>query len=272
MDTQKDKLLSQIETYAQTDSVLAFSGGVDSALLLYLLSHACRKTNKKIYAVTFQTAFHPQTDLAHARQLAASMGVSHHVLTFDGLENPKILENPPDRCYHCKKMLFERLWTFAREKNAGAVLEGSNKDDLNVYRPGLKAVQEMGVASPLAQCGITKAQVRRMAAGCGLAVASRPSAPCLATRLPYGTHIDTGLLSRIDQGERSLKSLGLENVRIRVHGDVARIETDLEDLPLLLEHRQKVVHALKELDLPYLTLDLEGFRSGSMDIKITNDG
>ncbi len=272
MDTEKDKLLSQIKTYAQTDIVLAFSGGVDSALLLYLLSRACRETGKKVYAVTFQTALHPQADLAYARKLAASMDVSHHVLTVDGLENSKISENPPDRCYHCKKMLFERAWGFAREKNVHTVLEGSNKDDLNVYRPGLKAVREMDVASPLAQCGITKAHVRRMAAEYGLAVASRPSAPCLATRLPYGTHMDTGLLSRIDRGERSLKDLGLDDVRIRVHGDIARIETDLEDLPLLLKHRQQIVQALKELDLTYLTLDLEGFRSGSMDINITNDG
>lgn len=272
MDKEKDKLLSQIQLYAQSDIVLAFSGGVDSALLLYLLAQACRETEKKIYAVTFQTALHPQADLAYARQLAASMDVSHHILTIDELENPRILENPPDRCYHCKKMLFERLWGFAREKQADTVLEGSNKDDLSAYRPGLRAVQEMGVASPLAQCGITKAQVRQMAAGYGLAVASRPSAPCLATRVPYGTHIDTGLLCRIDRGETSLKSLGFKNVRIRVHGDIARLETDPEDLPLLLKHREKIVHVLKGLGLPYLTLDLEGFRSGSMDIGITNDG
>lgn len=272
MDTEKDKLLSQIQIYAQSDIVLAFSGGVDSALLLYLLSQACQKTGKKVYAVTFQTALHPQADLTYARQMARSMDASHHVLTIDELENPKILENPPDRCYHCKKMLFERLWVFARDKNVDTVLEGSNKDDLGVYRPGLRAVQEMGVASPLSQCGITKKQIRQMAAGYGLAVASRPSAPCLATRLPYGTRIDTGLLSRIDRGENFLKNLGLGNVRIRVHGDIARIETDPGDLPFFLEHRQEIIHGLRNLDLPYLTLDLEGFRSGSMDIRITNGG
>lgn len=270
MTTEKDALLQQIRTYAQQDTVLAFSGGVDSALLLCLLSQASRETGRRVYAVTFHTVLHPQADLAYAREMAGSMDVSHHILKIDELEDPRILENPPDRCYHCKKMLFEKLWGFAREKHVDTVLEGSNRDDLAVYRPGLKAVQEMGVASPLAQCGVTKAQVRQMAAEYGLPAASRPSVPCLATRIPYGTPLDTQLLSRIDQGERFLRGLGLKNVRIRVHGDIARLETDPEDLPLLLKHRPAVVRQLKGLDLPYLTLDLEGFRSGSMDVHLTD--
>ena len=272
MTVEKDMLLQQIRTYAQKDTVLAFSGGVDSALLLCLLSQASRETGRRVYAVTFHTVLHPQADLACARQLADTMDVSHHILTIDELEDPRVSENPPDRCYHCKKMLFERLWRFARERHVDTVLEGSNRDDLGVYRPGLKAVQELGVASPLAQCGITKAQIRQMAAAYGLPVASRPSVPCLATRIPYGTPLDTALLSRIDQGEHFLRSLGFRNVRIRVHGDIARLETDPEDLPLLLKHRPAVVRQLKGLGIPYLTLDLEGFRSGSMDIKIKNGG
>ena len=255
MTAEKDMLLQQIRTYAQKDTVLAFSGGVDSALLLCLLSQASRETGRRVYAVTFHTVLHPQADLACARQLADTMDVSHHILTIDELEDPRVSENPPDRCYHCKKMLFERLWRFAKERHVDTVLEGSNRDDLGVYRPGLKAVQELGVASPLAQCGITKAQVRQM-----------------ATRIPYGTPLDTALLSRIDQGEHFLRSLGFRNVRIRVHGDIARLETDPEDLPLLLKHRPAVVRQLKGLGIPYLTLDLEGFRSGSMDIKIKNGG
>lgn len=270
MNEETDKLLSKIQTYAKKDTALAFSGGVDSALLLCLLSRACQETGRQVYAVTFHTALHPQADLKIARQLAQSMGAPHHVLEIDEFENPRILENPPDRCYHCKKMLFEKLWEFARERQIDIVLEGSNKDDLNVYRPGLRAVKELGVESPLAECGIAKAQVRRLAAEYGLSVASRPSVPCLATRLPYGTPMDVRLLARIDAGERFLRKLDFGDVRIRVHGDLARLEITPEDFPRLLAHREEILRQLKSLELPYLTLDLEGFRSGSMDLKLTD--
>lgn len=263
---RKEELLRQIQTYAREDTVLAFSGGVDSSLLLYLLSQAAKETGSQVYAVTFQTALHPQADLAYARQSALSLDVSFHVLGVNELEDSRILENPPDRCYYCKKMLFEKLLDFAKEHQAAAVLEGSNQDDLNVYRPGLGAVRELGIASPLAQCGITKAQVRQLAREYGLPSASRPSAPCLATRMPYHTHLDMQLLSRIDQGEQFLKSLGLGNIRIRVHGDIARIEADPGQFPVFLQRREEIAQQLKTLGLPYLTLDLEGFRSGSMDI------
>lgn len=272
MTTEKDRLQKQIQAYAQADTVLAFSGGVDSALLLYLLAQACRETGRQVFAVTFHTALHPQADLAYARQFAQSLCASHHILRINELENPRILENLPDRCYHCKKMLYEKLWEFAREKQVHTILEGSNKDDLDVYRPGLRAVKELGVQSPLTQCGVTKAQVRQIAAEYGLLVASRPSAPCLATRLPYHTKIDIQLLARIDQGEQFLKKLGLENVRIRVHGDIARLEIDPKDFPVLFQRRTEVLQRLKKLELPYLTLDLEGFRSGSMDIGLTEGG
>ncbi len=265
---RKDKLLQQIRTYAQEDTALAFSGGVDSALLLYLLSQAARDTGKHVYAVTFQTALHPQADLAYARHFAQSVGLDCHVLKVNELEDPRILSNPPDRCYYCKKMLYEKLLEFARERRISTVLEGSNQDDLNVYRPGFKAVQELGIASPLAQCGITKSQVRQMAGEYGLSCASRPSAPCLATRLPYHTTLDMQLLARIDEGEQFLKGLGFDNVRIRVHKDIARIETDPEQFSLLLQKRQEIIRRLQELDLPYLTLDLEGLRSGSMDVHL----
>lgn len=267
-NARKEKLLQQIHTYAQNDVVLAFSGGVDSALLLYLLSRAAQETGKHVYAVTFQTALHPQADLSYARQSARSLGIECHVLKVNELEDPKILENPPDRCYYCKKMLYEKLLDFAKRRQVSHVLEGSNRDDLDVYRPGIKAVQELGIASPLAQCKITKSQVRQMAGEYGLSCASRPSAPCLATRLPYHTPLDMQLLARIDQGEQFLKDLGFGNVRIRVHKDIARIETDPEQFSLFLQNRREIVRRLQTLELPYLTLDLEGFRSGSMDVHL----
>lgn len=265
---RKENLLRVIQAYAEEDTVLAFSGGVDSALLLYLLSQASKKTGKKLFAVTFQTSLHPQADVSYARQTALDLDADFHILKINELEDPRILENPPERCYYCKKMLFQKLLVFAREHQAETVLEGSNQDDLNVYRPGLRAIRELGIASPLAQCQITKAQVRRLAQEYGLPCASRPSAPCLATRLPYHTHLDIRLLERIDQGEQFLKSLGMDNIRIRVHGDIARIEADPEQFPVFFRHREEIIRRLKALELPYLTLDLEGFRSGSMDIRL----
>lgn len=265
---RKEHLLQVIQTYARQNTVLAFSGGVDSALLLYLLSQAGKKTGKKVFAVTFQTALHPQADISYARQTACSLDVDFHILKVNELEDPRILENPPERCYYCKKMLFQKLLAFAREHQAEIVLEGSNLDDLNVYRPGLRAIRELGIISPLAQCEITKAQVRQLAREYGLSSASRPSAPCLATRLPYHTPLDIRLLRKIDQGEQFLKSLGMENIRIRVHGDIARIEADPDEFPVLLRHREEIIRQLKALELPYVTLDLEGFRSGSMDIRL----
>ncbi len=265
---RKDKLLQQIHTYAQEDTALAFSGGVDSALLLYLLSQAARETGRQIYAVTFQTALHPQADVSYARQFARSLGIDCHVLKVNELEDTLILDNPPDRCYYCKKMLYEKLLEFAGEHGISNVLEGSNGDDLHVYRPGFRAVQELGIASPLAQYRITKAQVRQMAGEYGLSCASRPSAPCLATRIPYHTPLDMHLLARIDQGEQFLKSLGFDNVRIRVHRDIARIETDPGQFSLFLQKRKEIIRGLQALGLSYLTLDLEGFRSGSMDVHL----
>ncbi len=265
---RKEKLLRLIQTYAGQDTVLAFSGGVDSALLLYLLSQGAKDTGKRVWAVTFQTALHPRADISYARQTARSLDVNFHILEINELEDARILKNPPERCYYCKKMLFEKLLLFAEEHGTRAVLEGSNRDDLDVYRPGLRAVHELGIASPLAQCGITKAHVRQLAREYGLPSASRPSAPCLATRLPYNTPLDTRLLSQIDQGEQFLKGLGMDNIRIRIHGDIGRIEADPEQFPIFLQNREEIIRQLKALGLPYLTLDLEGFRSGSMDIRL----
>ena len=254
MTVEKDMLLQQIRTYAQKDTVLAFSGGVDSALLLCLLSQASRETGRRVYAVTFHTVLHPQADLACARQLADTMDISHHILTIDELEDPRVSENPPDRCYHCKKMLFERLWRFARERHVDTVLEGSNRDDLGVYRPGLKAVQELGVASPLAQCGITKAQVRQMAAAYGLPVASRPSVPCLATRIPTGTAITRDLLARVARGEAALMARGFSDFRLRLRGDGALLQVREEQMDMAREALPALGELLRE-DFASITLD-----------------
>lgn len=262
------KLQKLMEDYATQDICVAFSGGVDSALLLGLVCGAAKSKGTKVWAVTFDTALHPAADGETAARVAVETGAEHVLLTLDEFSIPGLKNNPPDRCYLCKKGLFEKLLAFAAHKGVSLVLEGSNADDLKVYRPGLRAVRELGVKSPLADCGITKEEVRLLADAMGISVAHRPSAPCLATRLPYGANLEPSLLARIDRAEQRLREMGFENVRVRVHGELLRLEIGTEEMTALLARRQEALEILKQVGCPYLTLDLEGFRSGSMDIHV----
>lgn len=262
------KLQKLMGDYAAQDICVAFSGGVDSSLLLGLACAAARDMGTEVWAVTFDTVLHPAADAQLAARVAGETGARHVILTLDELSIPGLKNNPVDRCYRCKKGLFEKLLAFAAEKGAPVVLEGSNEDDLKAYRPGLRAVKELGVKSPLADCGITKEEVRLLAADMGISVVQRPSTPCLATRLPYGEPLNLSLLARIDEAEQRLRSSGFRNVRVRAHGDLLRLEVGEEELSAVLAHRQEVMEILRQVGCPYLTLDLEGFRSGSMDIYV----
>lgn len=295
-----ERLKERMQRYITEGAVVAFSGGVDSALLLKV---ACMEagTDKKVYAVTVQTKLHPSGDLEAAKRSAAEAGAIHKVLQIDELVESGIENNPPDRCYLCKREIFRKVKSLAAELGAGCVLEGTNADDLHQYRPGIRALRELQIISPLCECGLTKAEIRELAGYLGIPAANRPSSPCLATRLPYGARISYELLERIDEGERYLHELGFYNVRLRVHelttlvntkmtsGDeadeknaadhkqtvkeeineqkewLARIEVDREDLPKILDHREELVETIKRLGFERVTLDLEGFRSGSMD-------
>lgn len=179
--------------------------------------------------------------------------------------------NPENRCYLCKHYLFGKLLEFARDHGVTQVLDGTNEDDLHVYRPGRKALREYGVISPLAACHVTKTEVKALAAKYGVSVAHRPSTPCMATRLPYGAEINYDVLDRIADGEAWLHTQfgAEENLRLRVHGDVVRLEIAPERMGEVLEKREEMIAYLKKLGFSYLTMDLEGFRSGSMDEKIT---
>lgn len=257
-----------LQKLTREDVCVAFSGGVDSSLLLVMTWEAAQKNNTQVYALTMDTVLHPKADLEIARTVLARTGAMHKILTLNELAVPEIKNNPADRCYRCKKELYRRMLQFAEEKGISRLLEGSNEDDLHVYRPGLRAIGELGVRSPLAEMGLTKEEVRFLARDYGIPVADRPSSPCLATRLPYGTEIDLELLRRIDEAEEFLRKLSFYNVRVRVHRDIARLEIDTEEFPQLLKERERIIRKLKELGFPYVTLDLEGFRSGSMDIHI----
>lgn len=265
--TKKEKLQKKLLEYTQKDVCVAFSGGVDSSLLLVMVCEAAGENDTKVYAITADTALHPKADLEIARKVLARTSAVHEVLRIDELTVPEIKFNPINRCYLCKKELYTRMLEFAEKMDCAYLLEGSNGDDLHVYRPGLLAVRELGVKSPLAEYGITKEEVREMAKEYGIPVAARPSAPCLATRLPYGTEIDMELLKRIDLAETAIKEMGYRNVRVRVHGEIVRLEMDLTSFEMVLEQREQILAVLKNQGFRYVTLDLEGFRSGSMDIK-----
>lgn len=268
MNFAKTQLEQVMAVYAKEDICLAFSGGVDSSLLLKAAANAAEKTGKKVYAVTFDSRLHPSCDLEIAARVAKELGGSHKVISVNELEQEEIRLNPVNRCYLCKKKLFQSLKSFAAEMNIRTIMDGTNEDDLHVYRPGIKALKELGIISPLAGLHITKAQVKELAAWYGISVAFRPSAPCMATRLPYNTEIDYEVLGRIGIGEEYIKSLVKGNVRLRLHKDIVRIEVDREAMGTLLEKSREITSFLKKLGFSYITMDMEGFRSGSMDAGI----
>jgi uncharacterized protein len=264
----KMRLEQMMADYAKEDICLAFSGGVDSSLLLKAAADAAGKTGKNVYAVTFDSRLHPSCDLEIAARVAKELGGVHKVVSVNELEQEEIRYNPVNRCYLCKKKLFQSLKDFAQEMNIPYIMDGTNEDDLHVYRPGIKALRELGIISPLAELHITKSQVKELASGYGISVASRPSAPCMATRLPYNTEIDYDILNRIGKGEEFVSSLVKGNVRLRLHKDIVRIEVDRDAMGEVMEKSKEIISYLKELGFTYITMDLEGFRSGSMDVWI----
>lgn len=268
---KKKRFLELMSQYAQEDVMIAFSGGVDSCLLLKAACESAKATGKKVYGITMATRMHPVREIQEAKRLCEKTGSEHIVITVDELREAGIENNPVERCYLCKRHLFARIKEKAAELSAGAVLEGTNEDDLHVYRPGIRALQELEIISPLAQAGLTKAQVRRMAQEYGLETASKPSSPCLATRFPYGAELTYEKMEQVERGENYLKTFGLHNIRIRVYERLVRIEVDEKDFPCLLGHKEEITTYLKGLGYIYITLDLEGFRSGSMDVEVVKD-
>lgn len=268
LQEKKRQLESAMAQYGKEDICLAFSGGVDSSLLLKAASDAARKNGTKVYAVTFDSRLHPSCDLEIASRVAKELGGIHEVITVDELEQEEIRHNPVNRCYLCKRHLFQGLRDFAVQRGVRIILDGTNEDDLHVYRPGIQALKELEIISPLAELHMTKAEVKELAAEYGISVASRPSTPCMATRIPYDTDIDYGVLERIAEGEARLRAQIDGNVRLRLHGDIVRIEVDGNAFLRVLEIKDEIIRGLKELGFLYITLDLEGFRSGSMDLKI----
>ena len=259
------------EILLEMESVLiAYSGGVDSTLVLKVARDVLKD---KVLAVTADSSVYPSEEIEQAKALAQSLGVRHEIIQSQELSNPKFIANPKDRCYWCKKELFAELLSIAREHNLKYVLDGTNFDDLDDFRPGFKAAKEFGIRSPLKEAMFTKEDIRSLAKRLGLPVWDKPSFACLASRFPYGTKITRENLAKVDRAERLLREIGLIQVRIRHHDTIARIEVPQEDIPKLLEEklRRDIVSHLKKLGYSYVTVDLEGYRTGSMNEVLSGD-
>ena len=265
MKTKLSNLRAMLSGLSGDGICAAFSGGTDSTLLLTVLSELRSQSSYPLLAVVFTTAFQTAEETDSALSLAAALGVPTETVTYDVLSDPVLRTNPPDRCYHCKRRLFSEMKRIAEGRGLKHLVDGTNADDTKVYRPGRKALEELGVLSPLALCGFTKEEVRSAARELLIPVADKPSSPCLATRFPYGSEMTDEALRRVERAEGYLKRLGLKTVRLRVHGPCARLETDEEGFKTVSGKRFEIGFELRSLGFAYSALDLEGFRSGSMD-------
>lgn len=248
---------------------VAFSGGVDST---YLLAAAHEALGDKVLAVTARAAAFPQREIMEAAAFCKERGIDQVVIDIDQLAIPGFASNPPDRCYHCKKALFTAMLEAANGQGCIRLAEGTNADDLSDYRPGLRALAELHIDSPLKAAGLTKEEIRALSRERGLATADKPSFACLATRIAYGEEITADKLRRIDSAEQQLRDLGFGQVRVRLHGDIARVEVDPAEMDWILQApvRERVVTALREQGFLYITLDLGGYHSGSMNKSLSN--
>jgi uncharacterized protein len=244
--------------------VIGLSGGVDSTLLAYV---ARQVLGERALAVIGESATLPERERREAVRLAEWMEIRYRIVRTEETDDLKFRENPPDRCYYCKSELFDKLQQIAEAEGFAFVADGTNVDDVGDFRPGMKALREKRVRSPLREAGFTKADVRALSRHLGLPTWDKPAFACLSSRFPYGTAIDRDKLKQVEQAEDVLWSLGVHNMRVRHHGTVARLEVGESDLARFFDadFRRQVVHALKEVGYTYVTLDLEGFRSGSMN-------
>lgn len=267
LSAKRDRLLELISGYGSC--AVAFSGGIDSTVVAKAAHLAL---GDRAVAVTGASASLAAGELAEARELAALIGIRHEVLATEEFANPGYVRNASDRCYHCKSELYTQLDGLAERLQVSVVANGANLDDLGDYRPGMTAADEHGVASPLAECGFCKADVRALAAEWKLPTWDKPASPCLSSRVAYGEQVTPERLAMIDQAEQFLRELGLRMVRVRYHqGDLARLEVPLEALARLCEGnvRETLTGSLKALGFKYVTLDLEGFRSGSLNALVS---
>jgi uncharacterized protein len=244
--------------------VVAFSGGVDSSLVAAL---ARRALGERAVAVTAISPALASGELELASAVAATVGIEHHMIETQELARAGYRDNGPDRCFHCKSELYERLLGFAEERGLGAVVSGTNRDDLSDWRPGLRAAAERGVRHPLAEEGVGKAEVRELARGLGILSADKPASPCLSSRIPYGTPVDVQALAQIDRAESAVRALGYREFRVRHFGRIARVELALDELERVVAApaRRQLEVAVRDAGYSSVRVSRRPFRSGSLN-------
>jgi len=261
-----NKLTELLKSYGS--AAVAYSSGVDSTLLAVLAREAL---GDNCLAVTAVSPIHCTEEVETARVLARKFGIKHLVIRSREVNDPAFKANPVSRCYLCKKMLFEQITALAKLRGINTIIDGSNADDLKAYRPGLKALKELKIKSPLAEAGFTKNEIRQLAKQKGIPAWSTPANACLATRIPYGTAITTRILKQIERSERALHQLGFSQCRVRHHGELARLEILAEEFGKVLRSKDKIIISLRRAGYKFIALDLAGYQSGCFDPQ-TNDG
>ncbi len=248
--------------------MIGFSGGVDSSLLTWVANAVLKE---HMLAVTVRSPVESPEETELTLDLAQLGNFRHLVVDMDDLADPVFAANPPDRCFHCKLRRFQTLQAIARQQGIEWLADGTNADDASDYRPGLRALQQIGVRSPLAEAGLTKSEIRALGQALGLPNWNKPAAPCLATRFPYYTHLTREEIERVGQAETYLHGLGFTHVRVRVHQDMARIEAAPENFVDLLTQREQIVAELRQMGYAYVALDLLGYRTGSMNETLSDE-
>ncbi len=245
--------------------LIAFSGGVDSTFLVKAAIDALGREN--VLAVTACSSTYPSREREEAANLAGQFNMQHEFITSEELDIPEFRNNPINRCYFCKKELFGKLKVLGQSRGYSYVADGSNLDDNLDFRPGQQAARELGVVSPLREAGLTKDEIRELSKELGLPTWNKPALACLSSRFPYGESINEGKLRAVEEAENFLKDLGFRQIRVRHHGNIARIELEAAETPRLFSNglSLKIIHKLKTLGFTYVTLDLEGYRTGSMN-------
>ncbi len=259
LEAKYEKLCSIIKS--KKTVLVAFSGGVDSSLLAAISK---KILGRNAIAVTINSPMLPSSELKDAKRIALEIGI-RHIIAEDGIGGKEIEENPADRCYYCKKGEISILKNIAVKNKIESILAGTNADDLGDYRPGNRAFIEDRISLPLADAGITKPEVREIARKIGLSNSEKPSMACLASRIPYGEDISEKKLRMVETAEEFIKKLNINRVRVRHYKEIARIEVHGDDFSRILKNKRKIVSKLKSLGFKYITLDLDGYRSGSMN-------
>lgn len=257
---KKQALIAALRSHGPM--LVAFSGGVDSTLLATLAREAL---GEKCHCVLLDSPVVPRVEVAQAREIARDLGLTLDIIPVPLMEDEQFCTNTGNRCYHCKKISSVHLKKRAAERNLATIADGINVSDLGEHRPGLKASTEEGIIHPFIEAGCTKQDIRDIARECGLTVWQKPSAACLSSRIPYGESITPGKLRMIEDAETFLAAQGFGQLRVRLHGNIARIEVHKEEMERILDQQAAITAALKSFGFTYVTLDLEGYRSGSMD-------